>query len=634
MWAKKPIKIFTLSIFILVLFYLNLGISKNCKSLKIFRSSIDFGISHLGDCYSNSNQLFGIKSLLLKNPTLYEIARKYRRNVVTNNFIFDNPPTNEEIKYAREKEITNKNLEIPFIQGLLNYDNNEFSNRETSFEFENWNRSHGDHKNSKFHPGNQINKGNIKNLKLIWKYDHFKNKKIEETVVDKMFLPDRFGNARINIESNPIFIDNKIISVTIDWKIIANDATNGNLIWDLQSITMPSRRGMVAYKDKILKKNYLLIPLGNKTYKINVENGKIEKNFGKSGSVDSGYTLVAPLIYKNQLIVVGTSSLSVFNIDNGKFIKRYSLKSKEHNFLRGAVWGGAALDKKNGIVFVNTGNPQPGIYGTKRPGENKNSSSVIAFDLINEKILWTFQETMHDVWDYDIPSPPILHDLKIGKKVYEVVISVTKVGNTLILERSTGKPIFDINYRRAPKSNIPGDVASPFQIFLKKPERFMKIEYGISDFSNLSKKKRDEINYRIKDAKYGWFETPSFDHDIITFGVHGGALWPGASLDPINQYLYIPTNKVPTKLRPYIQSREVKTFFTKEYKEYHKLYLTKCSSCHGKNRNGQHTKFREREIKNIPSLVGYYSVPGIENKLEDPNLLKTKHKGLNLEQKE
>ena len=99
--------------------------------------------------------------------------------------------------------------------------------------------------------------------------------------------------------------------------------------------------------------------------------------------------------------------------------------------------------------------------------------------------------------------------------------------------------------------------------------------------------KINEISQKLLDSKYGWFETPSFDYDLISFGLHGGAQWMGSSLDPIKQFLYIPVNSVPWKLRPYAQSREIKTFFEKEYKNYHKLYLNKCSSCHGINRNGK-----------------------------------------------
>ena len=113
--------------------------------------------------------------------------------------------------------------------------------------------------------------------------------------------------------------------------------------------------------------------------------------------------------------------------------------------------------------------------------------------LNKEKVIWDFQETARDLWDFDIPSPPIIHNLKIDNNIYEVVISVSKTGNTIILERNTGKPIFDITYKKAPKSEIPGEITAPFQINLKKPEKFSKIEFSLDDISELSREKQEEI---------------------------------------------------------------------------------------------------------------------------------------------
>ena len=107
----------------------------------------------------------------------------------------------------------------------------------------------------------------------------------------------------------------------------------------------------------------------------------------------------------------------------------------------------------------------------------------------------------------------------------------------------------------------------------------------------------------------------------------------GASLDPYNQFLYIPVNSVPWKLRPYAQSREIK-LFNDELKKYHKLYLDRCSSCHGKNRNGKKVKYKKKQIEYIPNLVGYYTIPGIENRLNNLKLLNLKHKNLMIKQDE
>ena len=613
-------KIFGFIITIFLIFYINLITSDNCKKFTIFKSFVDLGPSHLEPCFSNKNLLPKIKKILSKTPILYEIGRKYRRTFITDDFILDNPPTQENLKHIETQEKFHNSQKKPFIKGLVNTD---FIQTDYSIKNENnnnWGRSHGDHKNSKYHPGKNINRGNIKNLELIWKYEAIKKNELETKYIQ-------------NIESNPIFIDNKIISITADWKVIANNALTGDLEWQIQSIHAPGRRGIISYEDIEKNKSFIFVPLGGKIYKINTNNGKLEKKFGQNGSVKS-FTLVAPLIYKDNLIIINTNSISIFNIFDGKKIGSYGLTDYKRNFLKGIIWGGAALDQENGIIFVNTGNPQPGVYGVHRPGSNRNSSSVIAFDLTKKKVLWTFQETSHDLWDFDIASPPIIHNLKIKDKLFEVVISTTKRGNTLILERKTGQPIFDITYRKAPRSNITGDYSAPYQIFLEKPEKFSNVEFGFESFNKLPENKINEINHKIKNSKYGWLETPSFDNDLIIFGLHGGSQWMGSSIDPKKQYLYIPVNNVPWKIKPYIQSREIKTFFSGRFKKAHHIYIKKCSSCHGKNRNGIRQKYKEKEEVNIPSLVGFYSNFNLENKLSSLGKIKSYHDNLDLNKEE
>ena len=122
-----------------------------------------------------------------------------------------------------------------------------------------------------------------------------------------------------------------------------------------------------------------------------------------------------------------------------KYYLRETSKEKfgERDFKGGFPWGGLSADTKNGIVYLSTGNPKPNFVGTLRPGKNLFANSVIAFDVRNKKKLWHFQETCHDIWNYDIPSPPILTTInKYGKRI-DVVVGVTKLGNTLVLDRYT-----------------------------------------------------------------------------------------------------------------------------------------------------------------------------------------------------
>ena len=311
---------------------------------------------------------------------------------------------------------------------------------------------------------------------------------------------------------------------------------------------------MVGFIDKN-KNEYLFLPVGNKIYKLNAKNGKRIFNFGDSGAIDSG-TIVAPMIYKNFIVSVALRrAIQTFDINTGKELFNKPLHPVR-NFSGATPWGGVALDNANGLIFIVTGNPIPSLYGVNRIGANKNSSSIIAFDLNKQKIIWTFQDVNHDLWDFDISSPPILHHLKINDKSYEVVVALTKTGNVLLLERTTGKPIFDLRYKKAPQSDVPGEITSKYQLDLEKPEKFSKIDFNKNDYNKLPVNKIKEIDKLMLNSKYGWFEPPSFEKNLITFGLHGGAQWHGGALDPFKQELFIPTNNVPWSLRLSMRSME------------------------------------------------------------------------------
>ena len=121
------------------------------------------------------------------------------------------------------------------------------------------------------------------------------------------------------------------------------------MLWELQSLYQPARRGILVENNNKLNLEILYIPIGDRIYKINANNGKRIKKFGKNGSIGA-YTLVAPMIYKNNLVVVG-EMVNKFDLNNGKMISRIPIHSKKKNFGRGFPWGGVALDNDKGIVL-------------------------------------------------------------------------------------------------------------------------------------------------------------------------------------------------------------------------------------------------------------------------------------------
>ena len=587
---------FYLTVILLLGTLLHFSSPKKCRTANAFKAFLDLGISHIEGCVSinylknNAKEQFSKNTLLLELSrdfynTFFKIKGGYKLNLLTN--IEKTEPKNftpEKHKFT-QSILSNNNNDHLYLKSDIRIEEND--------EFTSWKRSHGGNWNTKYSVNDFINLNNVKDLQLIWKHTSIKKKNLKR-------------KWKQNIEINPIMINKNLIFVTPDWKIISLNAVNGYKNWEIQSIFPPGRRGILAEADKILNKNFLYLPIGGKIYKIDAQTGKKHKQFGSSGSVVSN-TITAPMIYNNFLVLVRADlkAVHMFDKNTGEDLSLIRLFDNRRNFSGGAPWSGVALDKKNGIVFISTGNPQPSLYGVNREGSNIRSSSLIAVDLKSKKVLWDFQETFHDLWDYDMASPPILHNLRINNKIIEVVIATTKVGNTIILERKTGMPIFNLDYKKVLyKSDIPGEITSSYQLDLKLPEKFHNLEYGIEDISELDINTQEEIKKVLRNSNTGKFFPPSFNKDLIMKGIHGGAEWQGSALDPKNQFLYIPVNNVPWRIKPYMYSTE--KIISKKIKNHpgFEIYQNLCSTCHQKNRSGINEQYGEKMIKYIPSLVG------------------------------
>ena len=332
--------------------------------------------------------------------------------------------------------------------------------------YETWFRSHGNNYNNKYLKTQDIKLSNIESLVL--------KKKIN--TLENFELKDKW-ESRIGI--NPIFAEGKIIFVTAAWELVAISAEDFSLVWSVDFDNTISKRGFVYHKEKDENKGYIFVNSGIDLYKLDPQDGSYVKEFGNLGSVEVGLVLIPPVIYENQIIVSNVTKGEIISVNIKTGVKNFEKYSheKSKDYFYANPWGGAALDDKNGIYFVVTGNPKPEIIGIDRPGENKNSCSIIAFDIKTKKILWTFQDVKHDLWDFDIAAPPVLAEIKIEDFLLEVVIVTTKTGNTYIFERKTGKSLFDINYKQTLPSNIPSEIVSPYQPEPSIPKKFAKIEF-------------------------------------------------------------------------------------------------------------------------------------------------------------
>ena len=459
-------------------------------------------------------------------------------------------------------------------------------------EADSWIRSNGGDFSNKYSIYNQINKNNVNKLKLDFKID------LDNTIFKKKWMN--------NVETNPIYFDGLLYIITPFKELLAIDILNKKIKWKFKSLKKIDSRGITLWINQKDKKNScLFVPIRNGIFCINYKTGKLNKKLGNNGFIKTGIVRAAPVIWNDNVVVatVNDQKVKIISLDDGEITDIINIHPIDRKFKGGSPWGGISLDKKNNLLFLTTGNPRPALIGTSRPGKNKNANSIIAIKLDEKKILWTFQEVAHDLWDYDIASPPLLAKIKINNKFLDVVIVTTKIGNTLIFDRLTGKSLRDINYINVPKSDYFAEKVSPKQLIIENPKSFMKLNVSTEDFDDRLIQEKNKIINTIDEFDYGSFIPPSFTKNVIVYGLHGGAQWPGAVFDPYNQNIYLQVNQIPWLLKLYLTSNEL---HPDNMQEVFNLYQTKCSSCHLKNRSGNYTTIDEKSVNFVPSLIKAY----------------------------
>ena len=605
---KKNILTFFILIFFIIIFWLITP--KECVKKDFWTSINNLGYGIIKSCYTEYKIKNSIKQKLSKNRFIYNIGAKLK---VT---IFRDFAKSRDLNYSVYKGNSKKpsynddgivkNIKALTNQEIFNISNNYKNKPHINKKFQTWKRSHANNWNNKFFDTNLINVNNIGNLELLWK---FKSNDLDNNSLWKQ-----------NIAANPVFDNGILYFLSSDWSLNAINVVTGKLVWKKNFLKSPGRRGYLLNEEN--DKNFLYITSDDRLFKIDAKTGLLEKNFGDKGSISVGFILAAPIIYKNEIILLNSRKLQIlsYSIHNGDLISKKPIHPKNEKHYA-TPWSGVALDSETGYLFFVTGNPKPSLYGVHRRGKNLNSNSLIAYDLNNKKIVWSFQETAHDLWDYDLSSPPILGDINYKNNLLKVVIITAKTGNTFIFERNSGKSLFDINYKIAPKSNIPGEFTSKYQIYNTLPERFARTEFEIKD---LRKKFLDDEKFLEKFKKkntWGWFQPPTLGKELVMYGIHGGNSWFGSSFDQKNKIIYIPTSNIPFKIEIYLESiKQIEEkSFPENLKKVYQFYNTNCSSCHKKNRNGNYesviNKINEKITNKVPSIVGLTKYEALKHKI-------------------
>lgn len=210
------------------------------------------------------------------------------------------------------------------------------------------------------------------------------------------------------------------------------------------------------------------------------------------------------------------------------------------------VWSSMAVDHSRGLVFLPIGSASYDFYGGDRLGRNLFANSLVALDAATGVRRWHQQLVHHDIWDYDPPAQPILVDIqRLGRRV-PAVVQLTKMGLVFIFDRATGLPIFGVEERAVPASDVPGEVTSPTQPFPLKPAPLGRTRpLTRDDLTRATPQSRTECE-RLFDqlVSGGLYTPPGLKPTLLWPGTMGGATWSGGAVDPATQYLIVNTNEV------------------------------------------------------------------------------------------
>lgn len=481
----------------------------------------------------------------------------------------------------------------------------------SSSEFTTWSIYRGDEGSNAYSQLDQITPENVAQLKVAWTY--------------------RSGDKSDynNLECNPIIINNILYGISPRLKTFALDAATGKELWVFNPFEKNSNdagvgRGLTYWKNGNEQRIFMFA--ANKLIALDATTGKQIMNFGDSGYVDLNEGLrgndginhhedvsnTSPGIIYKDLIISGSSvsenydgspgHIRAYDVRTGKMkwtfhtIPQpgefgYDTWPKEAYKTAGGcnAWSGLSLDTKRGIVFAATGAPAFDFHGGERIGQNLFGNSVLAINAATGKLIWHYQVSHHDLWDYDLPSPPNLVTINTDGKTIDAVAQITKQGFIFLFERETGTPLFPIEEKPVPGSIMPGEQSWPTQPFPVKPLPLCRQTFNESMITDISP---EAHNYILNEAKkYAWgniYLPPSMEGVIVMPGLRGGGEWSGACVDRETGIMYVGINEIPNIVQLVERKEETREeLIGMSMLNVGKiLYQRNCAACHGSDLKG------------------------------------------------
>jgi len=428
-----------------------------------------------------------------------------------------------------------------------------------------------------------IDRSNVRELAVAWTYRHGDFREGP--------FPFRI-NKGTSFEATPLVVDGRLIFSTPYDRVIALDPESGKELWTFDPGIDRSRfygnmminRGVAYWRSPresdSCSRRVFLATLDARLIALDAATGKPCADFGKAGTVDLladlapvadswEYNVTSPGTVVGDVIVVGSSiadtirpaappgDVRAFDVRSGKRVwtfhtipragesgaETWQLGTKRTGAAN--VWSTITADLARGWVFLPVSTPSPDFDGVDRPGANLYSDSVVALEAATGRRIWHYQTVHHDLWDYDLAAPPVLVRVTRDGRPIDAVAQATKSGFVFVLDRETGTPLFPVEERPVPASDVPGEHAWPTQPVPSKPPPLVPQRLTESDLYAPSPEHLAACRAQLAELRNeGLFTPPSVRGSVLYPYTAGGANWSGAAFDPARHRLVVPVNNL------------------------------------------------------------------------------------------
>ena len=453
-----------------------------------------------------------------------------------------------------------------------------------------WRHYGGDAGGTKYSPLDQIDRDNVADLEIVWRWK-----------------TDNFGpRLDFNYQATPLMIGGVLYTTAGRRRnVVAIDAGTGETLWmyrydegrrgQVAPLRASSGRGVAYWTDGQGDERIIHVTQGYRLVALDAKTGRPIPTFGADGVVDlydnlydgldrpaiedGQIGLNSPATVVGDVVVVGAALRATAPAREfpAGFVRGFDVRTGERLWIfhtipqpgefgndtwedgswsytgNTGVWAPMSADEELGYVYLPVETPTNDLYGGHRPGDNLFAESLVCLDARTGERVWHFQLIHHGVWDYDIPTAPTLIDLDVGGRVVKAVAQITKQAFTYVFDRVTGEPLWPIEERPVPQSNVPGERTAATQPFPTRPPAFDRQGVSPDDFLDFTAEIAAEARRIGSEYRQGPLYTPpilagqdGFRGLLMLPHMTGGANWQGGAVDAETGILYVASITNPT----------------------------------------------------------------------------------------